>query len=332
MVSLKKQHNASLVPSETGVVSIASLEAVRAVALEGSMSGAANRLGRSQSAVSQLVSQAEEIFGSSLFDRSRRPFVTTQAGSDLIRHAARILLDLDALPQKMAERNQFRSLKIAMIDSVADTLGADLIRLSAMRGGDLFVSQGLSPYHINDLLERRVDIVVSADSHDEYDGLFRFPIMSEKFVLLLPERHLKFPAKTSLVELSEKLPFIRYSSRSTTGAMIEKDLRKTGIAGERRMEVDNADMMCTLVGMGVGWAITTPLHILQGLQRMKGVAVSALEQTSPERIVTIITRAGEFEETATNLGIEAKRLLREKYLLELFSRIPMLSNSIQIID
>ena len=180
MVSKKSQHKASSVASETAVVSIASLEAVRAVALEGSMSGAANRLGRSQSAVSQLVSQAEEIFGASLFDRSRRPFVTTQAGSDLIRHAARILLDLDALPQKMAERKQIPSLRIAMVDSVADTLGPDLIRLSAMRGGDLFVSQGLSPSHINDLLERRVDIVVSADSLDEYDGLFRFPIMSEK--------------------------------------------------------------------------------------------------------------------------------------------------------
>ena len=332
MVSLKKQHNASPVPGQSAVVSIASLEAVKAVALEGSMSGAANRLGRSQSAVSQLVSQAEEIFGASLFDRSRRPFVTTQAGSDLIRYAARILLDLDALPQKMAERKQISSLRIAMIDSVADTLGADLIRLSAIRGGDLFASQGLSPPHINDLLERRVDIVVSADSLDEYDGLFRFPIMSVKFVLLLPERHVKFSAKTSLLELAEKLPFIRYSSRSTTGAMIEKYLRKTGIAGERRMEVDNADMMCTLVGMGVGWAITTPLHILQGFQRMKGVAVSALEQISPERTVTILTRAGEFEETATNLGIEAKRLLREKYLLELFSRIPMLANAMQIID
>jgi len=332
MVSLKHKHNALSVPNEAGVVSIASLEAVRAVALEGSMSGAAIRLGRSQSAVSQLISQAEEIFGSTLFDRSRRPFVTTQAGSDLIRHAARILLDLDALPQKMAERKQISSLRIALIDSVADTLGADLIRLSAIRGGDLYVSQGLSPSHINDLLERRVDIIVAADSFDEYDGLFRFPILSEKFVLLLPERHVKISSKTSLVELAEKLPFIRYSSRSTTGAMIEKYLRKTGISGERRVEVDNADMMCTLVGMGVGWAITTPLHILQGFQRMRGVAVSALEGTSPERIVTIITRAGEFEATATNLGIEAKRLLREKYLLELFSRIPMLANSMQIID
>jgi DNA-binding transcriptional LysR family regulator len=98
------------------------------------------------------------------------------------------------------------------------------------------------------------------------------------------------------------------------------------------MEVDNADMMCTLVGMGVGWAITTPLHILQGFQRMKGVAVLALEKTSPERMVTIVTRAGEFEETAISFGHEAKRLLREKYLLELFSRVPILANSIQIID
>jgi len=332
MLSSKDHRNASSAPDQTATISIASLEAVRAVALEGSMSGAANRLGRSQSAVSQLVSQAEEIFGYTLFDRSRRPFVTTPAGSDLIRHTARILLDLDALPQKMAERKHVGSLRIAMVDSVADTLGADLIRLSAMTGGDLFVSQGLSPAHVNDLLERRVDIVVSADSVDEHDGLFRFPIISEKIVLLLPERAVKFTSQTSLVDLAAELPFIRYSSRSMTGAMIEKYLRKTGVPGLRRIEVDNADMMCTLVGQGVGWAITTPMHILQGFQRMKGVAVSALEQTSPERVVTIITRQGEFEETATALGFEAKRLLREKYLPELFSRIPILANAMQVID
>ncbi|MDO8694375.1 MAG: LysR family transcriptional regulator [Sheuella sp.] len=331
-MTLNTKHHASRLTPQLPSISIASLEAVTAVAMAGTMSGAAQRLGRTQSAVSQLVSHAEEIFGCALFDRSRRPFLTTPAGSDLIRHASRILVDLDALPQRMAERNQASSLRIAMIDSVADTLGADLIRLTAVRGGDLFVSQGLSPAHVNDLLERRLDIVVSADSFDEHDGLFRLPIMSEKFVLLLPDRSTKFSPNISLVELAANLPFIRYSSRSTTGAMIEKYLRKLGVPGVRRIEVDNADMMCTLVAQGVGWAITTPLHILQGFQRMKGVAVVTLPDSSPERVVTIITRHGEFEEIAATLGLEAKKLLREKYLPELYARIPKLAQEIQVMD
>ncbi len=311
-------------------ISIASLEAVQAVAMAGSMSGAAARLGRSQSAISQLISHAEEIFGSSLFDRSRRPFLPTEAGRELVRHAARILQDLTALPQRMAARNQSSSLRIAMVDSIADTIGADLIRPIAMRGGDLFISQGLAPAHINDLLERRVDIVVSADSMDEYDGLSRFPILSEKFVMLVPEHGVRHASRTNPVELSRQLPCIRYTSRSTTGAMIEKYLRMQRMPGVRRIEVENADMMCTLVGQGVGWAITTPLHVLQGLQCMRDVAVLPIAADAPERLITIITRDGEFEESATTLMLTAKKILTEKYIPELLARVPVLKNQLSV--
>lgn len=311
-------------------ISIASLEAVRAVALAGSMSAAAQRLGRSQSAVSQLVSQAEEIFGCSLFDRSRRPFLATEAGGELLRHATRILMDLNALPQRMALRNKFPSLRIAMVDSFADTLGADLIRLTAMRGGDLFVSQGLTPAHVNDLLERRVDLVVSADSLDEFEGLSRYPILSENLVLLCPDRGLKYSSRSSLAELAKELPFIRYSSRSTTGVMIEKYLHAQRIPESRRIEVDNAEMMCTLVGQGVGWAITTPLHILQGLQRMRGVATYKLSAPAPGRQITLLTREGEFEEVAETLAAESRKLLIEKFVPELIARIPSLSTELNV--
>ena len=324
------QQSTVLVP-ET-MISIASLQAVQAVSLAGSMSGAATTLGRSQSAVSQLVSQAEEVFGRSLFDRTRRPFLPTQAGRDLLGHAARILKDLTALPTRMAERNQSGSLRIAMIDSIADTLGAELIRLIAMRGGDLFVSQGLAPAHINDLLERRVDIVVSADSMDEYDGLSRFSILSEKFVKLVPEHKLRHVSRMSPVELIRELPFIRYTSRSTTGAIVEKYLRMQRVPGMRRIEVENADMMCALVGQGVGWALTTPLHVLQGVQYLRGVAVVPIAADAPQRLITIITREGEFEETAATLAQEAKKLLTEKYIPELLARVPVLANQLSVPD
>lgn len=311
-------------------ISIASLEAVKAVAQAGSMSAAAQRLGRSQSAVSQLVSQAEEIFGCTLFDRSRRPFLATEAGVELLRHATRILTDLNALPQRMALRNKFPSLRIAMIDSFADTLGADLIRLTAVRGGDLFVSQGLTLAHVNDLIERRVDLVVSADSLDEFEGLSRYPILSENLVLLCPDRGFKYSPRSSLAELAKELPFIRYSSRSTTGVMIEKYLHTQRVPKSRRIEVDNADMMCTLVGQGVGWAITTPLHVLQSLQRMSGVSTYKLAAPAPARQVTLLTREGEFEEVAETLAEESRKLLTKKYIPELIACIPSLSTELNV--
>ena len=312
-------------------LTIACLEAVQAVAATGSMSAAAARLGRSQSAVSQLVSQAESSLGCTLFDRSSRPFRATQSGGELLRHAAGILHDLQALPQRMGGRGGGSLLRIAMVDSVANTLGADLVRYAAGYGGDLYVSQGLTPAHVNDLLERRVDVIVASDTMDEHDGLSRFPILTERFVLLHPAA--RTPGREGPVDLADlagQLPFIRYTSRSTTGAIIERYLRRLRVSDTRRIEVDNADMMCALVGNGVGWAITTPLHIMQTLQRLEGVRVDTLRAPVPERSVTLITRAGEFEETASMLAAEARRLLQERYLPLLFDAVPAMAREIQV--
>ena len=304
------------------------LEAILAVAATGSMSAAAQRLRCSQSSVSQLVSQVETLLGCSLFDRSRRPFRPTIEGGELIRQATRILRDLEALPQHMAALGHRPTLRIAMIDSFASTFGPDLVRFAAQRAGDLFVTQGLGPAHINDLLERRVDLIVAAHALDEHDALSRIPILTEKLVLLLPVASRWNPTTNSLADLVRELPMIRYSSRSTTGAMVERYLRLARIPAGRRIEVDNADMMCTLVADGVGCALTTPLHILQGQSRLQGVAVRKLLSRAPERQVTLVTRDGEWAEAASRLAAEARQLLTEKYLPNLLALQPDLAGEI----
>ena len=317
-------------PDRAAALSVNALEAVLAVAATGSMSVAAQRLSCSQSSVSQLVSQAESLLGCTLFDRSRRPFRTTVEGNELTRQATRILRDLSALPQQVAALSERPPLRMAMIDSFADTIGPDLIRFAAQRAGDLFISQGLTPAHINDLQERRVDLVVAGDAVDEYDGLFRLPLLTEKFVLLLPEASRWNAADATPTDLARVLPFIRYSSRSTTGAIVERYLRVARVPTGRRIEVDNADMMCALVASGVGWTITTPLHILQGLPRLGGVAVRKLPTPTPERQVTLVTREGEWEQTAARLATEARRLLVDKYLPELVDKLPELASEISV--
>lgn len=315
-------------PGRALTLSVNCLEAVLAVATTGSMSAAAQRLSCSQSSVSQLVLQAESILGCVLFDRSRRPFRTTIEGSELTRQAKRILHDLSALPQHIAALGERPTLRIAMIDSFADTIGSDLVHFAAQRASDLFISQGLTPAHINDLQERRVDLVVSGDSVDEYDSIFRLPLLTEKFVLLLPEKTWWNPSSSALVDLARGLPFIRYSSRSTTGAIIERYLRLARVPSGRRIEVDSAYMMCSLVSSGVGWAITTPLHILQGLSRLGGVSVHKLPASTPTRQITLVTREGEWEQTAGRLAAEARDLLLNKYLPHLIKRLPELASEI----
>jgi DNA-binding transcriptional LysR family regulator len=87
------------------------LAALEAVVREGSFARAAERLGYTQSALSQQIRALERIVGLRLLDRraGRRPLGPTDAGALLLRHAERIVAslraadaDLDALREGAA--------------------------------------------------------------------------------------------------------------------------------------------------------------------------------------------------------------------------------------
>src|SRR6516164_7940027 len=68
-----------------------------AVAETGSFSAAARRLGRVQSAVSQSVQALEENLRLTLFDRSRKMPILTDAGRALLNDARQVVQRADAL-------------------------------------------------------------------------------------------------------------------------------------------------------------------------------------------------------------------------------------------
>ena len=70
---------------------LAQLEVFLAVAREGRFSRAAEKLYRTQSAVSQSIRKLEEEVGEALFDRSSRDGVLTDAGHVLQEYAERLL-------------------------------------------------------------------------------------------------------------------------------------------------------------------------------------------------------------------------------------------------
>ena len=79
-------------------VEIRHFAALQAVASEGSFGRAAQRLGYTQSAISQQIATLERIVGERLVDRpgGPRPVSLTEAGRLLLRHADSIVARLDA--------------------------------------------------------------------------------------------------------------------------------------------------------------------------------------------------------------------------------------------
>ncbi|WP_249998567.1 LysR family transcriptional regulator [Actinoplanes sp. M2I2] len=78
------------------------LRVVVEVARSGSFTGAAQALGYTQSAISRQISAVEAAVGSPMFERQARGVRPTAAGEALLRHARRVLAQLEAAEREMA--------------------------------------------------------------------------------------------------------------------------------------------------------------------------------------------------------------------------------------
>ncbi|MCH8613302.1 LysR family transcriptional regulator [Arsenicicoccus dermatophilus] len=84
------------------MIDAAGLRVMKAIADEGSFTGAASSLGFTQPAISQMVRRLEQRTGTALVERIGRQVRLTEAGEVLARHAHGVLAALDAAEEEVA--------------------------------------------------------------------------------------------------------------------------------------------------------------------------------------------------------------------------------------
>ena len=109
---------------------LAALEIFRAVAAEGSVTRAAERLGRVQSNVTTRVQQLEEQLGAPLFLREGRRMLLTPAGESLRGYADRLL----ALLPRADEGREVGAIVDGMRAAVVGLPGAGTVSVTAPDG------------------------------------------------------------------------------------------------------------------------------------------------------------------------------------------------------
>ena len=237
-----------------------------AVAGADSLSAAAEALGVTQSAVSQTISQIETTLGMRVLDRSRRPYRLTPAGVTLQRQSRQIVDDVDRLIAQVREADLMNrpAIRIGMIDSFAATTGPAIVKRLTQSASQVLVWSGLAYGHAQALLNRQVDIIVTTDALEDVDGLARRAILNEPFVLVAPTARADEFARMDLRQLAQTAPFIRFSRRSHFGAMIERHMRRANVTAPPFLEIDTSDVVMAMIAANLGWALTTPLCLLQG--------------------------------------------------------------------
>ena len=124
------------------MIDAAGLRVMKAIADEGSFTGAALALGYSQPAISQMVRRLEQRTGTVLVERVGRNVRLTEAGAVLARHAVAVLSALDAAEEEVAAIAGLRAGRVRLMafPSSSATLVPRALALVKERYPDVQVS------------------------------------------------------------------------------------------------------------------------------------------------------------------------------------------------
>ena len=170
---------------------LSQLEVFLAVARERRFSRAAEKLFRTQSAVSQTIRKLEDELGESLFDRSSREGVLTDAGQVLYEYAEKLLNLRHDAEESLAELRELQTgkLKIAANELTALYLLpvlADFRRLHPMI--KITVERALGSHIPDDVLRYNVEFGVLSYEPQEA-ALHSVVVFLDELVFVVPPTH-----------------------------------------------------------------------------------------------------------------------------------------------
>ncbi len=178
---------------------LSSLEIFRAVALENSVTRAAQRLQRAQSNVTTRIRQLEEELGAALFLRDGKRMTLTDRGEAFLDYSERLLALADEARQAMHPQKPGGRLRLGSMESTAASRLPG--PLASFHVGypdvELEVSTGTSQALVDGVLARRLDCALVAWPRGKQVwqadvatmGLEALPVFAEELLLVLSASH-----------------------------------------------------------------------------------------------------------------------------------------------
>jgi DNA-binding transcriptional LysR family regulator len=280
--------------------------------------------------VSQAIRQLEESIGAVLIDRERRPLALTAAGAALRQRGGALVAEAESLYKAVREQagGEAQMLRIGMVDSFAATIGPSLVKSLLSSAVHLHVASGLSPGLGDALLERRLDMIVTTDPPEDAVPLERHRLLSERYVLLLSPALAAAHPEPNLQHLMSSTPLVRFSRDSHIGVTIERHLNAIGTVPPHRLEIDTADSLVAMVAGGVGWALITPLCLLQARADPRLVVPLPLPGSELGRDITLVSRQGEYGDLPQVIARRSAEMFHNEWRPQLARLAPWLAEAV----
>jgi DNA-binding transcriptional LysR family regulator len=241
---------------------LAQLKVFQAVAIEGSVTRAAQRLHYVQSNVTVRLQQLEEELGVALFHREKRRLAITQEGVLLLDYTKRILALTEEATHAVQRREPSGPLRLGSMETTAAVrLPAWLARFHQLYPKvDLTLHTGPSDEVVQQVLNYQLDAGFAA-APVEHPELFTRVVCREKLVLVTKRDH---PDINSAHDLTTRTLLV-FRSGCNYRHRLEEWVKRRGVLSERLLEFGSFQAILGCVAAGMGTALLPETVVAAGL-------------------------------------------------------------------
>ena len=273
---------------------LSQLEFFRTVVEEGSFSKAAERVYRTQPAVSIAIRRLEEEIGAPLFERSQKTPALTEAGELLYDYARRILSLRDQTLEVVAELRSLKRgrVRIGANESTSLYLLPHLILDYRDKYPEVMVeiSRHTSEQLPREVLDRNVDFALLA--YEPVDSqLESFPVLQDPLVLIIhPDHRLAKRASVTIEELGRE-SFLAHNVKTGSRHKVMETFAAHHTPLNITLELATIETIKRFVQLKIGVAFVPRMCVEEELARQTLVTVP-VEDLSYVRTLWATRRSG----------------------------------------
>lgn len=242
----------------------------RTVAEKGSISGAAQELFISQSAVSQAIRQLEEQLGVRLFSRGARGVALSSEGRLLLEYVERGLGLIESGEDKLSQVRELRAGELTLGASDTVTKTWLLPRLEAFHKAypeiRIRILNGTTRMALDFLHAGQVDLAFASETQDERTYAVRRCFDTHTIFVASPDYPCDFSRRYTLAEMAD-FPLILLERKASSRLYVERFFRERGVEIEPEIELGSHNLLISLARIGLGVACVTEEFSHSGLSR-----------------------------------------------------------------
>jgi DNA-binding transcriptional LysR family regulator len=258
---------------------LAQLEVFLTVAREGRFSRAAVKLYRTQSAVSQSIRKLEEDVGESLFDRSSRDGLLTDAGRTLLEYAERLLNLRNDAQEALVELRELQKGKLVIAANEFTALYllpvlAEFRRLHPMI--KITVQRALGSHIPDDVMRHTSELGVLTYDPEEAQ-LHSIIVYLDELIFVVPPRHpLASERQVSIRQLGVE-SFVAHIVSSPYREKVIQAFKRHKTPLHMDIELPTLQAIKRFVAMGNGVALVPEISVETELARGELVRIPVRE-------------------------------------------------------